>query len=215
MMQPRQDYHKRCPIDGKQQQTCRHCVNAAFNGCVALGKNDDETFLEVRDVSKSYFCLPCLRRSIDRHAFSQADLVIARSCVAHRESFAIKRCPCGKMWADCLKCMRNGVDPRAGLALCFRCHARRGTRAGSCGCQLPQPGPALPIHHSPSPSSSHDDARDDDYDGLFDESFYAMDQPAAGAGTYAEAIAAGTVTVDPALFAAAATASDWSNGVLQ
>ena len=94
----------------------------------------DETFLEVRDVSKGYFCLFCLRDSVRNYACTSDRLTIARSCDQHTEVNANKSCPCGKLWAHCPACMRTLQDPRAGTAICHRCCLGHGSGRRFCSC---------------------------------------------------------------------------------
>ena len=142
-----------------QRQTCRHCVVAAINRCLALGLKDDETFYEVRDVCKGYFCFACLRISIDAGDHALEGLRLARSCHRHETARAVKLCPCRSLWANCLHCMLLGDDPRAGTAICHRCLLRHGAGAGCCRCRLArEAGPAiLRVESSGSSASSPSD----------------------------------------------------------
>jgi hypothetical protein len=80
-----------------------------------------------------YWCLKCLRLSIDANA-SAPDLRIARSCSMHKAARAIKFCPCDNKWAYCRACLVSRKDPRAGTALCHRCLLPRGTSTNCCRC---------------------------------------------------------------------------------
>ena len=96
-----------------------------------------QTYKQAQAVARSYWCPYCLAKSVEAGSFAApTPLRIFRSCQEHHEHYLRKRCPCGRLWADCLRCMDAEVDPRAGSSFCGTCRKRHGpARSGRfCSC---------------------------------------------------------------------------------
>jgi len=140
----RHDYHKRCNVFhhsgfGMQQQTCRHCIQHVVDLCYAAGMSHDDSFQQVLLVARCYWCPFCIKDSFETgRTPSSITLKLFRSCATHRPDFLRKSCPCGLAWTNCLKCMDDCVDPRAGMSFCRTCRKRRGP-AGPRRCDCGRP----------------------------------------------------------------------------
>jgi hypothetical protein len=139
----RKDYHMRCtcPLHqgyGKQKQTCKNCIYDVAKRCFVGGLSLHQTCKQAQAIGRSYFCPFCIEKSVEAGSFAApTPLQIFRSCHEHREHYLRKRCPCGLLWTNCLRCMDEEVDPRAGTSFCTACRKRRGppTRSGRfCSC---------------------------------------------------------------------------------
>ena len=117
---PKKNWHGICEVEGHRSfghsaKSCRECVRAtkAYN---------------------AHWCAICWRDGI--RLCGVPTLTRFKTCRPHSKEYAVKTCPCGKRWTDCLDCRDAGVDPRAGTAFCGRCRKRFGAgRVDFCVCK--------------------------------------------------------------------------------